>query len=102
MFANAVDGAIEDTPLFWWIIGFGGQLVFTSRFFVQWIASERARRSVVPTAFWWLSLTGGLLLLAYSIYRRDPVFIMAQATGGIIYVRNLMLIRRTREEEASS
>ena len=98
MLGHVADAAIEDTPLVWWIIGFGGQLVFTSRFFVQWIASERARRSVIPRAFWWLSLVGSMLILAYSIYRQDPVFIMAQATGGFIYVRNLMLIRRSQEQ----
>lgn len=78
----------------WLGIGFFGQLLFTSRFLVQWIASERARRSVVPLAFWWFSLAGGATLLAYAIWRRDPVFAVGQASGLVIYTRNLMLIGR--------
>ena len=78
----------------WLVIGFAGQLLFTSRFLVQWIASERARRSVVPLAFWWFSLAGGATLLAYAIWRRDPVFAIGQASGLAIYIRNLMLIGR--------
>ncbi|MFC3570093.1 lipid-A-disaccharide synthase N-terminal domain-containing protein [Paracoccus sp. TOH] len=78
----------------WLGIGFLGQLLFTSRFLVQWIASERARRSVVPLAFWWFSLAGGATLLAYAIWRRDPVFAVGQASGLVIYTRNLMLIGR--------
>jgi lipid-A-disaccharide synthase-like uncharacterized protein len=79
--------------LAWVMFGLLGQLMFTGRFLVQWIASERARRSVVPVAFWWFSIVGGLMLLAYAIYRRDPVFILGQALGVIIYSRNLWLIR---------
>lgn len=82
----------------WLGIGFLGQLLFTSRFLVQWIASERQRSSVIPLAFWWLSLAGGVTLLAYALWRRDPVFILGQATGLFIYLRNLMLIARTRRE----
>lgn len=78
----------------WLGIGFLGQLLFTSRFLVQWIASERARRSIVPVAFWWFSLAGGATLLAYAIWRRDPVFAVGQASGLVIYTRNLMLIGR--------
>ena len=78
----------------WLAIGFLGQLLFTSRFLVQWIASERRRQSIVPTAFWWLSLGGATLLLAYAIYRRDPVFILGQAFGFVVYTRNLVLIAR--------
>ncbi|WP_116133549.1 lipid-A-disaccharide synthase N-terminal domain-containing protein [Tropicimonas sp. IMCC34043] len=82
---------------FWWVvIGLGGQLLFTARFLVQWIASERARRSVVPLAFWYLSLGGGLVLLLYALYRKDPVFVLGQATGLFIYLRNLWLIRAER------
>lgn len=76
----------------WLGIGFAGQLLFTSRFLVQWIASERAKRSVVPVAFWWFSLAGGATLLAYAIWRGDPVFALGQATGLVVYIRNLMLI----------
>ena len=80
-----------------WIgIGFAGQLLFTSRFLVQWIASERARKPIVPVAFWYFSLAGGVTLLAYAIHRRDPVFMAGQALGTIIYARNLWLIHAER------
>jgi lipid-A-disaccharide synthase-like uncharacterized protein len=78
-----------------WIgIGFGGQALFFARFLVQWIASERRRQSVVPTAFWFFSIGGGLVLLSYAIHRRDPVFIAGQALGLVIYLRNLWFIYR--------
>ena len=87
--ALGVDGWVE----FWWVlIGLGGQAVFTARFLVQWIASERAGRSVVPLAFWYLSIAGGVVLFAYAVYRRDPVFILGQSMGLVIYLRNLWLI----------
>jgi lipid-A-disaccharide synthase-like uncharacterized protein len=84
-----------DTPveLAWVGFGLAGQLLFTARFLVQWIASERARRSVVPVAFWYFSMGGGVMLLAYAIYRADPVFILGQLMGVVIYARNLWLIR---------
>jgi lipid-A-disaccharide synthase-like uncharacterized protein len=78
----------------WIIVGFLGQVLFTARFVVQWVASERARRSIVPAAFWFFSVGGGIVLLIYAIYRRDPVFIAGQAGGLIIYARNIMLIMR--------
>ncbi|WP_018698300.1 lipid-A-disaccharide synthase N-terminal domain-containing protein [Amorphus coralli] len=78
----------------WLILGFGAQFMFSMRFLVQWIASEKARRSVVPVAFWFFSLGGGALLLAYAIHKQDPVFIAGQAAGLVIYVRNLWLIMR--------
>ncbi|MCI2394928.1 lipid-A-disaccharide synthase N-terminal domain-containing protein [Aliiroseovarius sediminis] len=82
-----------------WIgIGFLGQALFTSRFLVQWIVSERRGESVIPLAFWWFSLAGGLTLLSYAIWRQDPVFILGQATGLFVYARNLILIRRRRAE----
>ena len=80
----------------WVGVGFLGQGLFFMRFFVQWLASEREKRSTVPVAFWYFSLGGGLVLLSYALYRQDPVFILGQATGLFIYVRNLMLIRRSR------
>lgn len=80
----------------WVALGLGGQALFTARFLAQWIASERARRSVVPVAFWWLSIGGGAILLAYAIYRRDPVFILGQSMGFVIYARNLWLIYAER------
>jgi lipid-A-disaccharide synthase-like uncharacterized protein len=80
-----------------WIgVGFLGQALFTARFLVQWVQSERRRRSVTPIAFWYFSLAGGIVLLAYAIYRRDPVFIVGQLTGVFIYLRNLQLIARER------
>jgi lipid-A-disaccharide synthase-like uncharacterized protein len=79
---------------FWLALGFAAQALFASRFLVQWIASERVGRSIIPNAFWFLSLAGGLLLLTYAIYRKDPVFILGQATGAFIYTRNLVLIYR--------
>lgn len=91
-----------DTTLWLWL-GFGGQALFFGRFLVQWIASERRGESVVPTAFWFFSVGGGLILLAYAIHRRDPVFIAGQSMGLLIYGRNLWLIfRRGRREEAAA
>lgn len=87
-----------NTEWIWVCVGFAGQTLFSARFIVQWLASERARRSVVPVAFWFFSLGGGATLLAYAIYRRDPVFIAGQGAGLVIYVRNLMLIRGERQQ----
>ena len=78
----------------WLLLGFGGQICFSLRFIIQWLASEKAGRSTVPRAFWYYSLFGGLMILAYAIYTRDPVFILAYAFNAFIYVRNLVLIRR--------
>jgi lipid-A-disaccharide synthase-like uncharacterized protein len=85
----------------WIALGFIAQLAFTMRFVVQWIASERAGKSVIPIAFWFFSIGGGLLLLIYAIKRQDPVFILGQALGLFIYVRNLMLIFRPKNAAAS-
>ncbi len=82
---------------YWVTMGFIAQIIFSSRFFVQWIASERAGKSVVPVLFWYLSLIGSILLLIYAIYRRDPVFIFGQGGGVIIYSRNLYLIWREKK-----
>jgi lipid-A-disaccharide synthase-like uncharacterized protein len=90
-----VDNRFE---LLWVLFGLFGQLLFTGRFLVQWIASERARRSVVPVAFWYFSMAGGLVLLAYAIYRADPVFILGQTLGVVIYARNLWLIRHQHDQ----
>jgi len=78
----------------WLGIGFLGQGLFSARFLVQWIASERRRRSVIPVHFWYLSLGGGVILLTYAIYRLDPVFIAGQAAGLLVYARNLYFVRR--------
>ena len=88
---------VQSWAEFWWVVfGLGGQLMFTARFLVQWLASERQQRSVVPVAFWYLSIAGGLVLLTYAIYRRDPVFILGQSMGVFIYLRNLVLIHAER------
>jgi lipid-A-disaccharide synthase-like uncharacterized protein len=79
-------------------IGLGGQLIFGSRFFVQWFASERLKRSVIPLAFWHLSLVGGMLTLVYAIYIQEPVFIIAQVGGVLIYSRNLYFVYRDRRQ----
>ena len=84
----------------WLVIGFLGQACFFSRFLVQWMASERAGRSLVPRAFWYLSIAGGLIVLSYAIWRRDPVFILGQSVGLFVYLRNLVLLRREEEERA--
>jgi len=76
----------------WVILGFVAQAFFTMRFVVQWIASERARQSVIPIAFWFFSIGGGVLLLIYALYRRDPVFIAGQGLGLVVYIRNLYFI----------
>ncbi len=76
----------------WICIGFIGQILFGCRFIVQWIASERRKESIIPHAFWYLSISGSVILLSYAIYRKDPVFILGQCTGLFIYFRNLVLI----------
>jgi lipid-A-disaccharide synthase-like uncharacterized protein len=78
----------------WFAVGMLGQAVFFSRFVVQWIASERAGQSIIPKAFWWLSLTGAMLLLVYAVHRKDLVFVLGQAFGWVVYTRNLVLLRR--------
>ena len=80
----------------WLGIGFFAQLLFSARFLVQWLASERAGKSIVPLLFWYLSIAGSLMLLAYAVYRKDPVFILGQSMGIFIYTRNLYLIRREK------
>jgi lipid-A-disaccharide synthase-like uncharacterized protein len=84
--------------LIWIIIGFTGQALFSARFIVQWLASERVKRSIIPTAFWYFSLAGGVTLLAYAIHKQDPVFIAGQGLGLIVYLRNLYLIRSGRQK----
>ena len=87
-----------DTPAqAWWVAtGLLGQVLFTGRMIVQWLSSERARRSVVPPVFWWMSLGGAALLLAYFVWRRDPVGVVGQGAGFLIYARNLWLLRSAR------
>ncbi len=81
----------------WWLVlGFAAQAFFTARFVVQWLASERAGKSVVPLGFWIFSIGGGLLLLYYAVHRKDPVFIAGQAFGVFVYLRNLQFVLRER------
>ncbi len=98
--ARSVGGYLHDVFVArldgWVILGFVAQGFFTARFAVQWIASERAGRSVVPMSFWLLSMGGGVLLLAYALYRRDPVFIAGQGFGVFVYARNLFFVMRER------
>jgi lipid-A-disaccharide synthase-like uncharacterized protein len=84
------------------LVGYTAQGLFSMRFVVQWIASERAGRSVVPMTFWIFSIGGGLMLLGYAIYRRDPVFIIGQAFGVFVYVRNLQFVLRSGGQGAAA
>ena len=97
--AQAVGGYLHDVFIGnadWGIlVGYVAQMFFAMRFVVQWIASERAGRSVVPMAFWIFSIGGGLMLLGYALYRKDPVFIIGQAFGVFVYLRNLQFILRS-------
>jgi lipid-A-disaccharide synthase-like uncharacterized protein len=103
---RAVGAYFQDVfvaKLDWWmLVGFAAQGLFAMRFLVQWIASERAGRSVIPLAFWIFSIVGGLLLLVYALYRKDPVFIAGQAFGVFVYLRNLYFVLRERKTIASA
>ncbi|MBV8744776.1 MAG: lipid-A-disaccharide synthase N-terminal domain-containing protein [Xanthobacteraceae bacterium] len=103
--AQAIGSYLHDVFIIqfsWWVVlGFVAQAMFFMRFAVQWIASERAGRSVVPTAFWIFSVIGGLLLLIYALQRKDPVFIAGQGLGLFIYLRNLQFIMRGRKSAAA-
>ncbi|MCX7311207.1 MAG: lipid-A-disaccharide synthase N-terminal domain-containing protein [Hyphomicrobiales bacterium] len=100
--AHVVGGYLHDVfvvKLDWWVIlGLIAQALFTARFVVQWIASERVGKSVIPVAFWWFSIGGGLLLFVYALYRRDPVFILGQGFGVFVYLRNLYFVLRERKQ----
>ncbi|OWX99798.1 lipid A biosynthesis protein [Thioclava sp. JM3] len=92
---------VESIVELWWVLfGLLAQLMFTGRFLVQWIASERKGESVVPISFWYFSVAGGAMLLTYALYRRDPVFVLGQSLGVFIYGRNLWLIYAKRRREA--
>jgi len=81
----------------WLIIGFLGQFLFSMRFLIQWLQSERMKKSIIPIAFWYFSVAGGVTLLAYAIHRRDPVFIVGQGSGLFIYARNLYFISKEKK-----
>jgi len=84
----------SDADHIWLAVGMLGQLLFSARFILQWLVSEKHKRSVIPVSFWWFSIGGSAVLLAYAIRRADPVFILGQCFGFIIYLRNLWLIRK--------
>jgi lipid-A-disaccharide synthase-like uncharacterized protein len=93
---------ISNWANFWWIVvGLTAQAIFAARFLVQWIASERAGRSYVPVAFWYISIVGGLMLLSYAIWRQDIVFILGQMFGVVVYARNLVLIHKSARADAA-
>ena len=104
--SNAVGNYLHDVfvmRLDWWVLlGFVAQAFFTMRFLVQWLASEKAGKSVIPLAVWWFSIGGGLLLLVYALYRRDPVFILGQGFGVFVYLRNLQFVLRARKQGAAA
>lgn len=85
----------------WVLFGFFGQAAFSARFIVQWIVSEKHRQSTIPIAFWYLSILGGLILFVYAVNKQDPVFIIGQGSGLVVYIRNLILIKRKRAQCAS-
>ncbi|OYY81893.1 MAG: lipid-A-disaccharide synthase [Methylophilales bacterium 16-45-9] len=88
---------MNKVELIWLMVGLLGQSMFMMRFVVQWIHSERHQKSVIPVSFWYLSLSGGLIVLAYGIHKVEPVIILGQLPGTFVYIRNLMLIRREKE-----
>ncbi len=92
-------GVESRAELIWVIVGLGGQIMFMMRFLIQWIVSEREKKSIIPISFWWFSIGGAAILLAYAIWRRDPVFILGQSLGFFIYTRNLWLIYGERRRE---
>ena len=95
-------GAESKAELIWILAGLGGQVLFMMRFLVQWVVSEKAKRSVIPVSFWWLSIAGAAILLAYAIYRADPVFILGQSLGFLVYARNLWLIHAEGKSGANA
>jgi len=85
---------MNDIPTTWLILGFAGQALFSMRFLIQWIHSEKHKKSLIPVAFWYFSLAGGITLFTYALLRQDPVFILGQGLGLFVYIRNLMFIRK--------
>jgi lipid-A-disaccharide synthase-like uncharacterized protein len=103
--SQAVDDYLQNVfvmQLNWWLLlGYAGQALFSMRFIVQWVASEKAGRSVIPIAFWFFSIGGGVLLFLYALYIRDPVFILGQGMGLFVYLRNLYFVVRERKLRAA-
>ncbi len=96
---NAHIVGMTSGDLVWLSIGLAGQCLFMARFIVQWIHSEKHGQSLIPVSFWYLSLFGGLIVLAYGIHKLDPVIILGQLPGAVVYTRNLMLIKRNQKIE---
>jgi lipid-A-disaccharide synthase-like uncharacterized protein len=101
MLAWILEEVTEDKTVqyIWYGVGFLGQGIFGGRMLLQWLATEKARESVIPISFWYMSLVGALITLSYAIYQTDPVFITAQAGGLIVYIRNLYFIRLNRRQD---
>lgn len=95
MINNLFHLSFEENSI-WLIVGFIGQGLFFMRFLVQWIATEKAQKSVIPDLFWYFSLSGGAVLFSYALYRQDPVFILGQGLGIFIYLRNLYFVRKNK------
>ena len=89
-----------DQPVGWLVLGFAGQALFSARFLVQWVYSERHKQSIIPVAFWYFSLAGGATLFTYALHIGDPVFILGQSVGVLIYSRNLYFIHKERRQLA--
>ena len=100
--AAAYMNGLATREIVWIGIGFLGQFLFMMRFLWQWIQSERQRRSIIPIAFWYFSLAGGMTLFAYAVHRLDPVFITGQSLGLLVYTRNLLLIRQEKHAKFSN
>lgn len=92
--------SIITSKTFWVTFGLVGQAAFFMRFLVQWLASEKAKKSTIPISFWYFSIIGAIILLAYAIHQKDPVFILGQSAGFIIYFRNLWLIRKAGQRSS--
>ncbi len=90
---------MSTVEIVWMLIGFGGQALFASRFIIQWFRSEQEGRSIIPLAFWYCSIGGGVVLFSYALYRQDPVFIAGQGLGLFVYARNLILIFREKNSQ---
>lgn len=89
------DGVFTNADM-WVMIGLGGQSLFFLRFLIQWLTSEKMGKSVIPEVFWYFSLGGGIILVAYAVHRQDPVFIIGQSIGLLVYIRNIMLVWREK------
>ena len=105
-FSQHLDGFLHDvfvTNFTWWAaLGMFGQMMFAMRFILQWLASEKAGKSVVPLTFWFFSIGGAAIVLAYGIHKRDPVIILGQALSFFIYIRNLVLIAKEKRQKTPS